>query len=210
MYIVIVKRKKRKKVYETWKKYNLEQQRQICIREDFLVRIGPMWLQYPSMPVHPPLFILLSLVSFSFYSTLDTCTLSLTLVHVLYARIHSMFPIKGLVHFASAVRCDFELRMRRSRTFQNCIRARRLLLKRSRAFSRPYYSDRGKFSVGSGSFHLFFFFFFLGSPSLSASFSRRVVSLITARFFCSFIGSLGEPFDRYIKVGWNSISRLTT
>lgn len=24
-----------------------------------------------------------------------------------YARIHSMFPIKGLVHFASAVRCDF-------------------------------------------------------------------------------------------------------
>lgn len=35
-------------------------------------------------------------------------------------RIHSTFPIKGLVHFASAVRCDFAPRMRavlaRSRT----------------------------------------------------------------------------------------------
>lgn len=165
-------------------------------REDFLVRIGPMWLQYPSMPVHPPLA-----PSFPFYSTLDTCTLSLTLVHVLHARIHSMFPIKGLVHFASAVRCDSELRMRRSRTFQNCIRARRLLLKRSRAFSRPYYSDRGKFSVGSGSFHLFLSL----SPCL---FLSKSCFSDYRQIFCSFIGSLGEPFDRYIKLGWNSIFPL--
>lgn len=63
-------------------------------------------------------------------------------------RIHSMFPIKGLVHFASAVRCDFAPRMRatRSRTFQNFSRPKRSSLK---------LRDYTRFDAGKGLLHKF-------------------------------------------------------
>ena len=112
-------------------------------REDFLGRIGPRCVVIVSSSINPTLsfhplldfprrevrssFVLFprsSLLSFLFFFYFQMPFRFFSLVstllspaRVLYARIHSMFPIKGLVHFASAVRCDSEPRMRRSRTF---------------------------------------------------------------------------------------------
>lgn len=81
-------------------------------------------------------FLPLPLSSLLFLLFTFSLSLSLSLLPH-YARIHSTFPIKGLVHFASAVRCDFAPRMRaRSRTFQNFIRPKRSLLK-PRDYARP-------------------------------------------------------------------------